>query len=536
MSWKAWYKVDLEVTALGTQNSAAKGSEVWIRLSDPAAPFPALADAVPASTGWETRNERVFSKGLPPSPLKWHGKVSQTATLTFDQNPFGGNVEVRVGKIVKRFDLYADKPGELRVALATFSGFRSFPDQTTALVNNGVLLLTVFAVMAAILASYQVVLSKVKLPQTHHKNSDIEYIRAVAVFITVFAHLKILVNWPSEELTWIFSTFVFGGGVDLFFCVSGYVISKSLFRSIDQAQDDEVWVTMKNFWVRRAFRLLPSAWLWALFYIPASFFIPEVGSLWLNFKNQIAVLTFTANLRDQQNLMAIYWTLASEEQFYFVLPFFALLCPPAWRWKLVLLAALGLFFAGLGLWFNAMQMDKMIWGVLIYFFSETKAYRIFEPTLLKSKVAALGASAILLLLLVAIPTAIPEVRVSLTAIVCAITVWLASYGKGYFLPLPYALHDLFLWVGERSYAIYLIHGPAFYLTFALWREYAAASGIPIGPGIGLSYVLTAAVIILLLSNLNFLLLETPLREYGRKITSRRPATVANANEPIALAS
>ena len=85
-------------------------------------------------------------------------------------------------------------------------------------------------------------------------NLEIEYLRAVAVLLVVFVHVGVL--FPRLGLgQWT--------GVDLFFCISGFVIC----RSYDQYFDDRIaegrwWLAACAFWVRRIFRLAPSAWLW----------------------------------------------------------------------------------------------------------------------------------------------------------------------------------------------------------------------------------------------------------------------------------
>ena len=83
-------------------------------------------------------------------------------------------------------------------------------------------------------------------------NLEIEYLRAVAVLLVVFVHAAVL--FPGMNLgQWT--------GVDLFFCISGYVISRSFEQFFNRAIEDGRWFSAAlAFWVRRLFRLAPSAW------------------------------------------------------------------------------------------------------------------------------------------------------------------------------------------------------------------------------------------------------------------------------------
>src|SRR5690606_1835619 len=119
-------------------------------------------------------------------------------------------------------------------------------------------------------------------------------------------------------------------------------------------------------------------------------------------------------------------------------------------------------------------------------------------------------------------------RLSFITILCVILVWLASYDDDLFLPAP--LRSLFLWLGARSYAIYLIHIPAFFLTREIWTR--LDPGTTPGPEAFLPYMLTAGALILICSELNHRYVEQPLRHKGRRIAARvREQATVHGNEP-----
>src|SRR4051812_45103239 len=91
----------------------------------------------------------------------------------------------------------------------------------------------------------------------HGINLEIEYLRAIAILLVGFAHLDVIIPHTGYG-QWT--------GVDLFFCVSGYVISRSYEQFFDRSIGQGRWgLAALAFWVRRIFRLAPSAWFWLLF-------------------------------------------------------------------------------------------------------------------------------------------------------------------------------------------------------------------------------------------------------------------------------
>ncbi|MCL3837772.1 acyltransferase family protein [Aeromicrobium duanguangcaii] len=145
---------------------------------------------------------------------------------------------------------------------------------------------------------------------------EIQALRAIAVLAVVGFHL-----WPGR---------LSGGyiGVDVFFVISGFLITGHLLREVDR----EDRVDLAQFWARRARRLLPAAYLVLL--------VTAIGVLvWLppaqwtqNFREIIGSALYVENwvlAIDSIDYLAAdgipsavqhYWTLSVEEQFYLVWP------------------------------------------------------------------------------------------------------------------------------------------------------------------------------------------------------------------------
>ncbi len=90
---------------------------------------------------------------------------------------------------------------------------------------------------------------------TSRKIVEIEYLRAIAILITLFAHApKLIILQPNPTMGWILERFSFTSGVDLFFAISGFVIMRSFALLMNaQGKDKGYFYNAKVFWTRRVF-------------------------------------------------------------------------------------------------------------------------------------------------------------------------------------------------------------------------------------------------------------------------------------------
>ncbi|MHB2243084.1 acyltransferase family protein [Pseudomonas monsensis] len=371
------------------------------------------------------------------------------------------------------------------------------------------------------------------------KNLEIEYLRGAAVAMTLLSHVNMLLPFHVDVLLRIFSIFMPWTGVDLFFCISGFVVSKAYLDYFDKHRaQGQFGLAAACFWLRRAYRLLPTAWLWIL--IPLIFSIAFnqsniFGSWFDNLRSFTAVATFSGNLANQYNSLLgpspQYWSLALEEQFYFVFPFF-LLFITAPRWRVIALFALIALQFGLdrnpfgnpaSSMLSSFRLDAMLWGILLCLFTRTRLYQQIEPVGLgQGMLKPLLCTLFLLYMLGAIATqliAVP-IAVGLIAIVAVLIVWLASYQKGY-IYCPAVLRGFMQWLGSRSYGLYVIHVFANHLSTEIWTRVAASQDVPLDGRFTLELLLTSVGLLLVLSELNYRFIETPLRLRGAEIARRK---------------
>ena len=118
-------------------------------------------------------------------------------------------------------------------------------------------------------------------------------------------------------------------GVDIFFVLSGYLITGILVREMTQSGR----IAMRRFYIRRGLRLLPALGLVCLVVGGLYLALPDIPERRATLTGTIAALTYTSSplAASGTNLgsMLPTWSLSVEEYFYFLWP--AVLLLIAWR-------------------------------------------------------------------------------------------------------------------------------------------------------------------------------------------------------------
>jgi len=201
-------------------------------------------------------------------------------------------------------------------------------------------------------------------PRSFHV-AGLDGVRAIAVVLVILFHLS-----PGA---------VTGGfiGVDLFFVVSGFLITSLLLREYAAAGR----ISLRGFWTRRARRLLPALVLLLLACSTAAYAIG--GDVLVGIGQQLlGAITFSSNwlfLAASSNyfdattpeLFRNLWSLAVEEQFYLVWPLLlvlVLLRVPRW----VRIAAAAVLAVGSAAWMAALftpdNATRVYYGTDTHFF------------------------------------------------------------------------------------------------------------------------------------------------------------------------
>lgn len=112
-------------------------------------------------------------------------------------------------------------------------------------------------------------------------------------------------------------------GVDVFFTLSGFIITKTLIKEYDATQT----INLKKFWIRRVLRLWPSLYLALFLSIILTYFfggknkeiLEVLSQRWWHYFLHLGNYS-NAFLGKIHTLFSHYWSLAVEEHFYLVWP------------------------------------------------------------------------------------------------------------------------------------------------------------------------------------------------------------------------
>lgn len=319
------------------------------------------------------------------------------------------------------------------------------------------------------------------------KNQEIERLRGIAVLGVILAHCQLIHPYfhPMLRQGWT--------GVDLFFVISGYVVSLSFLKnlpvlSLELSFFDRLRLclsSLKNFYLRRIYRILPMAILWAI--VPLIFVHFSQQEKFLNFKlldlvqEFTSIMTFTYNYFYIFNyiprILGHYWSLSVEEQFYFILPIFYIAVPKSEK-RLKVLFILSLLIALVARFLPIPQsissedswmwtrfashnrFDALLAGVMLYLLScEINFKDFFKPTQnevnLISSIAMVG---IFIIPGIFINSEINKFNHLIFIFCSSILLFISMLNTGYLLKIKF-ITPILDWMGARSYGLYLIHVP-----------------------------------------------------------------------------
>lgn len=134
-------------------------------------------------------------------------------------------------------------------------------------------------------------------------------IRGLAIILVLLYHLGIN-HFLRQYNSWLTGR----AGVDIFFVLSGFLISTLLIKEkINHGQ-----VSLKNFYIRRALRILPVAYL----YLAVMIFLNQGFHLGITRNSFISGFLFLKNLPGDihDHWTGHFWSLSVEEQFYLFFP------------------------------------------------------------------------------------------------------------------------------------------------------------------------------------------------------------------------
>jgi peptidoglycan/LPS O-acetylase OafA/YrhL len=170
---------------------------------------------------------------------------------------------------------------------------------------------------------------------SQHRLPGLDTLRALAILMVLLYHYMVVV---SKENTFGYITQIGWMGVDLFFVLSGYLISNQILQVIAEKKPFAVG----PFYIRRLLRTLPNYYaVCLLYFFCAETLTGKTTAPWWTF------LSFTQNFTFRPgDTFTHSWSLCIEEQFYLFIPLIFVLIarsrrPVFWAW-LVLLLGMGI--------------------------------------------------------------------------------------------------------------------------------------------------------------------------------------------------
>ena len=345
---------------------------------------------------------------------------------------------------------------------------------------------------------------------THQRRlrADLQGMRAIAVLAVIFYHFKLGIASGG---------FV---GVDVFFVLSGFFITRLLYR--DMAKHGHI--RLGRFWANRAKRLLPNGLLTIICVIAATaallpaYRFPNVAenaraaaAFFANFHFQTRAVDYF-HLDDPASPLLHYWSLAIEEQFYLVLP--------------LLMAALALVFRGRR---PAALLSMLVLAIVVsftlslvaieesqpaaFYFPWNRAWQLaaggfvgmlFEsrervPALMRGLAALAGFAGVLAsITLYSDYLLYPGLWASAPTFATVAVIYGLDAGR-VAAPLSRFLGSRpMAWIGDLSYSLYLWHWPVSIFAAELW------------PQGGVVFIAGGLAATVLLSALAYYLVERPV--------------------------
>ncbi len=335
---------------------------------------------------------------------------------------------------------------------------------------------------------------------------DIQVLRAVAVSMVVLFHF-----WPGHFT---------GGfaGVDVFFVISGYLITSHLVKQRK--------VQFAGFWARRARRLLPAAFTVIFVTLVLSHFLlspvlvsdygrEAIASVFYS-ENWVLAANSTNYFADGASAYQHYWSLAVEEQFYIFWPLLIALLVMVKRRMVAGIAIVTAASFAYAVYATAVEPSvayfnplARIWefglGALIATATLPKLNRGFSATLSLAGFAGLAATIVLLnptFAFPGLPALLPALSTALVlyAGISELPEWINR--RMAFKPVQF--------LGEVSYSLYLWHWPLVIIPAYL------ANGQLGGPA-----KLALMALAVLLAWLTKKFIEDPIR-FAPALTNARP--------------
>jgi peptidoglycan/LPS O-acetylase OafA/YrhL len=350
------------------------------------------------------------------------------------------------------------------------------------------------------------------IPRQSDRIPALDGLRAVAILMVIVSHTVDTQSHPAlVQLGHV--------GVLIFFALSGYLITDRLLAEYRSTGA----VSLSNFYLRRAFRILPPA----VMFLGIMAILSHTGMVVCSLPSIRAALLFYTNFSDFGDIgwrVGHFWSLSVEEHFYAFWPCLLLVfgVPKGWRTALVLAVfvcawrvvdnhfhfvsrVLGSPYLATDSYRTDLIADVLLWGCCLAFYLRAPQHVALSPV--ASTSIAVSAAACLMFLSVGDINHVTPLLHLLPAIILGAVVSCPT------APISRLLEIVPLrFIGKLSYSLYI------------WQQMFLG-----GPGSRLSLPL-ALIAIAGCAYISYRFIEQPSIRFGRQIIARH--ALVRAAEPV----
>ena len=305
---------------------------------------------------------------------------------------------------------------------------------------------------------------------------DIDGLRAIAVLAVVIYHAK---------FEFLNSFFLKGGflGVDVFFVISGFLITSILYKQVN----NKIYKSILFFYQRRIRRIFPALIFLLIIITPFSGFFLHNYLLQTYSESGIFSLFFFSNIYfwntgEQYNAFAsLYnpllhtWSLSVEEQFYLIFPFILFFSHKFFKENTIYFIIVITFFSFLGSYvfgtkyasFNFYSLPSRFWEISVgAIIALNKFKKDYLPTIINNNLSNLGFVLIILSFFIYSDSLThPSLNTSLPILGTVLVIYF--YNKNSFI-YKILSNKALVYIGLISFSLYLWHYVIFSFTRSLY--------------------------------------------------------------------
>lgn len=382
---------------------------------------------------------------------------------------------------------------------------------------------------------------------------ELESLRGIAIILVVVFHADGLLLMPfrNRDGTWPFPplSFVWAGhtGVTLFFVLSAFLLALPFLEEADGGRP----AGWRIFWERRALRILPLYWLAVL---GGAIVTAEQPSHLLRALPYVTFLNSVPSLATPiKPFSNVWWSLATEIQFYMLLPFVALAFGRSMRTTLALLVTAAVMYLTFALGWTLPTLDPWVRAQSVFGRSPIFAFGIAAAWLhhrygegLRERLASIpalragGADALLVAVLFVLGLLlrwsanrgflglestrrflwhVPEG--ALWTLVVLIVMYFPLRVRGLLC------NRLTAWIGVLSYSLYLLHMPVMFYTLRAYRRVTGSTETDWTPATSVWFA-AALLLAVGLSMVTYRYIERPFLVRKASLVGGRSSPTARA--------